>query len=72
MSQSPKMKQELSFEQKCRFYDKVKDQNFRESSRLEGIELDSNDLPASGKERAKLKAELIARYSEKECSVEGA
>jgi hypothetical protein len=66
------MKQELSFEQKCRFYDKVKDQNFRDSSRLEGIDLDSDELPASPQERAELKAALIARYVQKATAIEGA
>lgn len=64
------MQQTLSFEQKSRFYDKVKDQNFRESSRLEGIELDSDNLPDCPQERARLKASLITHYAEKAALVE--
>ena len=66
------MKQELSFEQKCRLYDKVKGQNFIESSRLEGIEYDTQALPANSEERAQLRASLIARYSQKTSVIEEA
>lgn len=64
------MKQELSFEQKCRQYDKVKGQNFIESSRLEGIEYDAQSLPVTAEERSLFKAALIARYTQKVSVIE--
>ncbi|MFT4926866.1 MAG: hypothetical protein ACI8WB_002965 [Phenylobacterium sp.] len=66
------MKQELSFAQKCRFYDKVKDDNFRESSRLEGIELSDQNIPQSPQLREQLMADLVARYTKKAKLIEGA
>ena len=59
------MTQELSLEQKTQLYDKVKESNFRESSRLEGIELGCEELPDCAGERANLKAALLARYTKK-------
>ena len=59
------MKQELSFEQKCRFHDSVKGENFRESSRLEGIELSGQDVPQSPQLREQLMANIIARHTKK-------
>jgi hypothetical protein len=60
-----KMKQELSFEQKSRLYDKVKGDNFRESSRLEGIELSGQDIPQDPQLREQLMADIIARHTKK-------
>jgi hypothetical protein len=66
------MKEELSFEQKCRFYDKVKGENFRESSRLEGIELSDQEIPQSPQLREQLMASIIARYTRKANLIEEA
>jgi hypothetical protein len=59
----------LSFKEKQQYYETVKADNFRESSRLEGVELTTIDNPNSIKDTDQLMAAIIARYTKKSVSV---
>ncbi|NQZ09628.1 MAG: hypothetical protein HRT35_20960 [Algicola sp.] len=59
----------LSFEEKQQYYDTVKADNFRDSSLLEGIKLDTQETPKNPQHAEQMMAALLARYTKKSANI---
>ncbi len=57
-----------SFSEKHKYFERVKLKNYRESMRLEGINIVNTPIPHDKAQREKLRNKLLAKYSKKSMS----